>query len=65
MASTDTKLSEHRGVPLCCAHCGFKEFRVREYALRTVEDELLRQSWATDQVKAYICTQCGGVLWFA
>ena len=65
MAVNDAQLREHRGVPLCCAHCGAREFRVREYALRTVEDELLRQSWVTDQVKAYICTQCGGVLWFA
>lgn len=63
--SADAKPSEHGSAPLRCTHCGGAEFRMREYALHTTEDELLRQSWTADPLRAYICGNCGHVHWFA
>jgi len=37
----------------------------RQYALRTIEDEMFKQPWAVDELKAYVCGCCGHVLWFA
>jgi hypothetical protein len=61
----EAKPCEHLGRPLRCTHCGGEEFHIREYAVRTTEDELLRQPWVADQLKAYICGNCGNVTWFA
>ena len=65
MNASEAKPYEHCGKPLLCAHCGGMEFRVREYAIRTMEDEMFRLPWAADKMKAYICGTCGGVSWFA
>ena len=65
MTAPEAKPREHCGKPLHCAHCGGAEFHVREYAMRTMEDEMFRLPWAADKMKAYICAACGGVSWFA
>ena len=65
MAATEAGPCEHRGVALRCPHCGGNAFRIREYALRTVDDEMYRLPWAADSVRAYICGQCGNMQWFA
>ena len=65
MTTTETAPRPHDGKALRCAHCSGDKFRVREYALRTYEDETLRVPWSADNVKAYICEQCGSIIWFA
>lgn len=63
--NTETKARTHRGRALRCPLCAGERFAQREYALRTVEDEMFKQPWAADQVTAYVCAECGNVLWFA
>lgn len=63
MTMPEAKPCEHHGVALRCAHCGGAEFRLREYAIRTTEDEMLRLPWAADTLRAYICGQCGCIQW--
>ena len=65
MAAAEAKPYEHCGRTLRCVHCGGTEFRVREYAIRTMEDEMFRLPWAADKMKACVCDHCGGVSWFA
>ena len=65
MNPNDAKPCQHGEHTLRCPVCGGEKFVVREYALRTVEDEMLRQPWAADQVKAYVCGQCRNLQWFA
>ncbi len=61
----DAQPRQHNGRALQCPVCAGAHFVLREYALRTIEDEMLRQPWAADQMKAYVCSDCGHVLWFA
>lgn len=65
MTAPEAMPLEHHGKPVRCAHCGGTEFRVREYAVRTTEDEILRLPWAADTLWAYICGQCGCMQWFS
>jgi len=62
--SGDAKPCAHRGRDLRCPVCSGERFTQREYALRTVEDEMFKQPWAADQASAYVCAECGNVLWF-
>jgi hypothetical protein len=55
----------HRGHALHCPICAGARFTQREYALRTMEDEMFKQPWAADQLIAHVCAECGHVLWFA
>jgi len=64
MDDKDTAPNEHRGQRLQCPVCSGREFSQREYAVRTIEDEMFRQPWAVDEIKAYVCTGCGHILWF-
>lgn len=65
MVATEARPCEHHGMPLRCQHCGANAFRIREYALRTMDDEMYRLPWAADSVRAYICGHCGSIQWFA
>ena len=65
MQHPDAKPCEHRGIPLHCPICHTDKFSERQYALRTIEDEMFKQPWAVDELKAYVCGCCGHVLWFA
>jgi hypothetical protein len=65
MTAPEAMPLEHHGVTLRCAHCGGTEFHLREYAVRTTEDEILRLPWAADAIRAYICGECGSIQWFA
>jgi hypothetical protein len=65
MAATESKPNEHRDATWRCPLCGCAEFHVREYALRTTENEFFHLTWTADPLKAYICGKCGNVQWFA
>ena len=56
---------EHRGFALRCPVCTCERFFTQDYALRSVEDEMLKQPWATCEARAYVCAQCSHILWFA
>jgi hypothetical protein len=62
--SIDAKTCQHKGRALRCPIWAGDRFDVREYALRTLEDEMFKQTWAADQVKAYVCAECGNITWF-
>jgi len=65
MAAAEARTCEHRGIALQCPVCQGNRFFTREYAMRTVEDEMFRQPWAADEVKAFVCERCSNILWFA
>ena len=64
MQHPDAKPCEHRGIALRCPICCADKFSERQYALRTIEDEMFKQPWAVDELKAYACGSCGHILWF-
>jgi len=55
----------HRGFALRCPVCAGERFITGDFALRSVEDEILKQPWATREARAYVCAQCAHMLWFA
>ena len=63
--NVQAKPATHRGHALRCPICAGERFSQREYALRTLEDEMFKQPWAADQLTAHVCGECGYVLWFA
>ena len=53
------------GLPLRCPVGGGERFFTRDYALRSREDELLKQPWATSEARVHVCAACAHMLWFA